>query len=131
MRNLWLIMVGLGLLINAAVANTDNKQEKSVINMFNMLTTPTGYVEDFNEARLQNMNADLKQLAAKFIVEEATEHEDQQIKGLRYVIKNIDPNPIVVAKEFATDDKLLALMVNKNILAPNESAIIHLIKVLD
>jgi hypothetical protein len=99
--------------------------------MFNILTTPTGYVEDLNEARLQNMNAYLKQLAAKFIVEEATEYEDQQIKGSRYVIKNIDPNPIVVAKEFATDDKLLALMVNKNILAPNESAIIHLIKVLD
>lgn len=131
MRNLWLIMVGLGLLINSAVANTDNTQEKSVINMFNILTTPTGYVEYFNEARLQNMNADLKQLAAKFIVEEATEYEDQQTKGSRYVIKNIDPKPIVVAKEFAKDDKLLALMVNKNILAPNESAIIYLIKVLD
>ena len=124
MRN-WLLIIILGL-SNLALAKP-LELDSGLINIFNILAA-NDQVEHFSAERLQPMNAALQHLEAKFRVEEQSEYQTGTIKGVRYVIKNITLEPIVVAKEFANDDKLLALMVSNNLLAADASAIVYVLK---
>lgn len=124
MRN-WLLIIILGL-SNLALAQAP-ELDSGLMNIFNILAA-NDQVEHFSAERLQSMNAALQHLEAKFRVTEQSEYQAETIKGVRYVIKNISLEPIVVAKEFATDEKLLALMVSNNLLAADASAIVYVLK---
>lgn len=127
MRN-WLLIIILGW-INLAVAEIQ-ELDVGLMQVFNTLQAQNDHIKHFSVEKLEAMNAFLAQLETKYRVEEVSEYQDGSIKGTRYIIKNISLEPIVVAKEFANDDNLLALMVSNNILAADAQAIVYVLKVI-
>ena len=125
MRN-WLLVIILGL-SNLALAQPV-ELDSGLINIFNTLQAATAAIKQLDAAALQSMNQGLKELNAKFRVEEVSIYEAGGVRGTRYIIKNVTLEPIVVAKEFANDEKLLALMVSNNILAADASCIVYVLK---
>jgi len=127
MRKILLMVVVFGLLINSAFAKLNSNEEKTLIDALHVLTGKSGDFKEYSEVCLNAMNLALKNLEAKFTVKKAVEYKDNQIKGVRYLIKNVSKEAIYVRDQFAKSDNLLALMFDNNILFPNETGIVCIV----
>ena len=130
MRKLILIFIIMVLNVNVAFAipkqSINVSKEQDIIDVIKVLTRSSAKTERFKN-KLYYMNYALRGAEAKFEIEEMQQYIKNQIQGRRYLLKNISNKSIFLAKELG-GWQILALVLEKNILAPNESAIAYVVK---